>query len=106
MKTIDAYFPVSDMHFICPRVVEAFSDFECTLKVTTGSNMYLRVITPLGDIINGTMEGNLSVAVHLFLLVPTYLPTRPPSLPPFPPSLSSHSMDMHNLQKLVCLRWP
>lgn len=72
MKTVDAYIPVSDMHFICPRVVEAFSDFECTLKVTTGSNMYLRFVTPLGETINGTMEGNLSVylTVHVLLLLP------------------------------------
>lgn len=68
MKTIDAYIPVSGIHLVCPKVVEAFSDFECTLKVTTGSNMHLRFITPLGDIINGTMEGNSSVSVDLLLL--------------------------------------
>ena len=92
MKTIDAYIPVRDMYFTCPRVVEAFSDFECTLKVTTGSNMYLRFITPLGHIINGTMEGNkCNLLMRPYCCIPTFFPL-PLYLPPFLPTYLPSSL--------------
>lgn len=58
MKSIETYLPISGIRFKCPRVVEAQSSFECDLTVTTGSDMDMQFVTPLGEIINGTMEGN------------------------------------------------
>lgn len=71
MKIVDVYILVSDMYFICLRVVEVFLDFECILKVIIGLNMYLWFVIFFGEIINGILEGNLSVylIVYVFLFL-------------------------------------
>lgn len=57
MKTINVSLPVTGVKVQCPSVVEAWSTFECSLKVGTGSNMDMQFTTPLGEVVNGSMEG-------------------------------------------------
>ena len=64
MKPIVISLPVSGVSLSCPSVVEAWTEFECSLQVATGVDLEMELKTPFGDIYNGTLEGNFTCIVR------------------------------------------
>lgn len=61
MKIINITLALTGKSLKCPSVLEAWTDFKCTLEVDTGMDLDIELKTPFGDVYNATMEGSLSL---------------------------------------------
>ena len=60
-KVINITIALTGKSLKCPSVLEAWTDFKCTLQVATGMHLDMELKTPFGDVYNATMEGTLSL---------------------------------------------